>query len=318
MKSAVIYFSQTGNTKKVAEAIREGINSAAGHCDLIRVQAAEINKLSGYDLIGVGGPVFVFKPSVNLSIFMSRMSPLKGKPCFLFATHGGHPGNFMPAASRILERQGLEVIGAFDCDGDVTRPFYPYPFWTGGHPDPIDLEMAASFGQEITERCRKRAKGQRVYRPYFEWLQDPIYYRSVKVWDANKIRSEDFIVPMTLDKRKCAYPECRLCIDECPMQSIDLSVTPPVFRRGCISCLFCEKICSTGAIDIEEGFAEKRWPGAIEGFKKNGYLEFFQRAAIEKIGNRGTLYRRLNAVDFDHVENIYNKVKSKRPRFVIS
>lgn len=132
MKSVVIYFSQTGNTKKAAEAIQGGIRSAAGHCDLLRVQDAEVGNLSGYDLIGVGGPVFVFKPSVNLNIFMSRLSPLKGKPCFIFATHGGHPGNFMPAARRILERQGLEVIGAFDCDGEVTRPSYPYPFWTGG------------------------------------------------------------------------------------------------------------------------------------------------------------------------------------------
>ena len=49
MKSAVIYFSQTGNTKKVAEAIGEGIKSTAGHCDLFRVQDAEIKKLSGYE-----------------------------------------------------------------------------------------------------------------------------------------------------------------------------------------------------------------------------------------------------------------------------
>ena len=318
MKSVVIYFSQTGNTKKAAEAIQGGIRSAAGHCDLLRVQDAEVGNLSGYDLIGVGGPVFVFKPSVNLNIFMSRLSPLKGKPCFIFATHGGHPGNFMPAARRILERQGLEVIGAFDCDGEVTRPSYPYPFWTGGHPDQIDLQMAASFGQEIVERHQRISGGQGVSRPYFEWLKDPIYYRSVKVWDANKIRSKGFIVPMTLDQTKCSYPECRLCVDHCPMRSIDLSVTPIVFRRGCISCLFCEKICPTGAIHIDEDFTEKRWMISIAGFKKNGYPEFFQRAAMEKIGNRGTLYRKLNEVDLEHPEKIYNKVKSKRPRFVVS
>jgi flavodoxin/ferredoxin len=317
MKSVVLYFSQTGNTKKVAEAIQRGIKSAAGHCDLLRLQDAEIRNLSGYDLIGLGGPVFVFKPSVNLSIFMSRMTPLRGKPCFLFATHGGHPGNFMPAATRILERQGLEVVGAFDCDGDVTRPSYPYPFWTGGHPDPVDLGMAAGFGQEMAERCLNPPGARRVSRPYFEWLDDPIYFRSVKVWDANKIRSQDFIVPMALDQGQCAYPGCRLCVDHCPMGSIDLSATPIVFRRGCISCLFCEKICPTGAIQIGEGFAEKHWKVAMEGFKRNRYPEFFERAAAERMGNRGTLFRKLNEVDLDHVEHIYNKVKSKRPRFTV-
>lgn len=318
MRSIVIYFSQTGNTKKVAEAIQNGIRSTLGQGDILRIQDADVRNLGSYDLIGIGGPVFAFRPSVNLSIFMSRLNPLKGKHSFIFATHGGHPGNFMPAAARVLGRRGLAVIGTFDCDGDVTRPFYPYPFWTGGHPDEIDLQNAAAFGKEIVERSREISRGKPVPQPQFQWLEDPLYHKSSKVWDANKVKSRDFIVPMTLTKAKCAYPECRLCVDHCPMRAIDLSAKPTVFRKGCLSCLFCEKICPTGAIEIDEDFVEKRWRIALAGFKENGYPEFFRRAQTEIIGNRGTLYRKLAEVDLANPEKIYNKVASKRPRFIIS
>ncbi len=289
-----------------------------GHRDILRVQDADVCKLGGYDLIGVGGPVFAFRPSVNLSIFMSRLNPLRGKHGFIFATHGGHPGNFMPAAARILGRQGLVVIGIFDCDGDVTRPFYPYPFWTGGHPDEIDLENATSFGKEMVERSRGISGGESVPLPKFEWLGDPLYHKSSKVWDANKVKSSEFIVPMTLAKAKCIYPECRLCVDHCPMRAIDLSPNPIVFRKGCLSCLFCEKICPTGAIQIDGDFAEKRWKIALAGFKENSYPEFFQRAQTESIRNRSTLYRKLTEIDLINPEKMYNKVQSKKPRFIIS
>ncbi len=71
MKNIVIYFSQTGNTKKVAEAIQKGIRSSAGHCDLVRLQDAKVENLVDYGLIGIGGPVFAYKPPVNLSIFLA-------------------------------------------------------------------------------------------------------------------------------------------------------------------------------------------------------------------------------------------------------
>ena len=52
MKSIVIHFSQTGNTKKVAEAIRDAIRVKTGHCDIVKLKEADARSLAGYDLIG--------------------------------------------------------------------------------------------------------------------------------------------------------------------------------------------------------------------------------------------------------------------------
>ena len=38
MKSIVIYFSQTGNTEKIALAIQAGIKHISGQCDIARLQ----------------------------------------------------------------------------------------------------------------------------------------------------------------------------------------------------------------------------------------------------------------------------------------
>jgi len=45
---------------------------------------------------------------------------------------------------------------------------------------------------------------------------------------------------------------CGACVDNCPMEGIDLSVDPPVLASPCHPCEFCSRICPTGAIDISD------------------------------------------------------------------
>jgi len=61
------------------------------------------------------------------------------------------------------------------------------------------------------------------------------------------LRSFDFKV----NKEKCLYPKCTLCIDNCPTQSINFSVSPPLFRKNCDRCWYCEQICTRGAIEVD-------------------------------------------------------------------
>ncbi len=59
MKSIIVYFSQTGNTKKIAEAIHKGMSQMSQlveKCDICRLNEIDTGDLIGYDLIGVGSP----------------------------------------------------------------------------------------------------------------------------------------------------------------------------------------------------------------------------------------------------------------------
>ena len=56
MRSVIIYFSQTGNTQRIAKAICDSIRKVNGQCDMIRLKEASVTDLVGYDLLGMGCP----------------------------------------------------------------------------------------------------------------------------------------------------------------------------------------------------------------------------------------------------------------------
>jgi flavodoxin len=89
----VVYFSQTGNTEKVAYAIQAGIKQAAGHCDIVKIKDANPRRLYEYDLIGLGSAVFGV---TNVYEFIKNMRFVGGKHAFSFCTSGGDPEFFSP------------------------------------------------------------------------------------------------------------------------------------------------------------------------------------------------------------------------------
>ena len=120
-----------------------------------------------------------------------------------------------------------------------------------GRTDDIDLKAAADFGMEMVEKSKRLAKGEQVPLPKFEWLRSGLYAQVARELKGGQIG-------LVFDQEKCKYPECRLCVDNCPMGAIDLSVDPPVvFGKGCINCYFCELTCPAGAINYFMGL--KAW-----------------------------------------------------------
>ena len=96
MKAIVIYFSQTGNTEKVARAIQAGIEQVSSHCDLSEIRQVDPLRLQDYDLIGIGSPVMGADPA-NVGDFVNRLRFVGGKHAFVFYTHGTSPGFFWPS-----------------------------------------------------------------------------------------------------------------------------------------------------------------------------------------------------------------------------
>jgi flavodoxin len=111
MKTLIVYYSYSGNTKRVAE-ILGGYLEAKGRVDTVelkpldesknffvqgkralqklRAQLAEVNfDLSGYDLICLGTPVWAFGPAPAMNTYLDKCSGLEGKEVILFCTVGG-------------------------------------------------------------------------------------------------------------------------------------------------------------------------------------------------------------------------------------
>jgi flavodoxin len=181
MKSIVVYFSQTGNTKKIAQDIYAGLAEVAGKCDIARIQDVKNEDLLPYDLIGIGSPVWHRREPANVLSFIEySMKSLEGKHAFIFCTHGLYPGHFIGRVVAALTLEGLKVIGWKNWYASVWLPEHPKPYFTDGHPDEIDLEEAREFGREIAERSRRVVSGENhlipnlpVGREYHELYPGP-------------------------------------------------------------------------------------------------------------------------------------------------
>lgn len=317
MKCAVIYYSQTGNTELVARAIHAGIKTAAGQCDIFKIKDANPRKLWEYDLIGIGCPVHDHVEPVNVTNFIKNIKFIGGKHVFCFCTHATHGEFFLPSIAPKLKSRGLVYIGAYDCFAPCFLPEMPEPFLTSGHPDEVDLKEAEEFGRNITATSKKISEGNKEIIPCIPEFPPP---GLEEFRNLGRKRSERLIelgvdpikavhkARITIDTEKCLYPECRLCMDYCPMDGIDLSINPPVVATPCMSCRFCPMVCPTGAVIDKAALLLEDFP---EGNRQSNYVKWL--AEYESKG----LFRRLvreNDIDWDIP--IYMKY-NKHPQWIV-
>ena len=160
MKVLVGYMSQTGNTKKVAEAIFSQIQA-----DKEIKSLDEIQSLGGYDLAFIGFPLQGFAPANDAKVFLEQHCA--GKKLALFVTHAVPEGyEELPGwldKCRDAAAAG-NVVGCFDCQGELAEPiaemlkqsgdpkmvgFGELRLSTMGQPDEARLERARAFAREV-------------------------------------------------------------------------------------------------------------------------------------------------------------------------
>ena len=161
MKALVAYFSQTGNTKKVAEAIYEEIQ-----CDKEIKQLEEIDDVNVFDLIFVGFPIQAFGPAQQGKEFLENQC--QSKKVALFMTHAV-PEDFESLPEWVAtckEAAGsADVVGVFDCQGELDdalleaarssddpefRKLAEVGAMSKGQPDAARLDRARTFARDLT------------------------------------------------------------------------------------------------------------------------------------------------------------------------
>ena len=86
-KISVVYWSQTGNTQTMAEAVAEGIKAAGAEAELLEVGAASVDALKGEKAFALGCPAMgseVLEES-EMEPFVAELEPhVSGKVIALF------------------------------------------------------------------------------------------------------------------------------------------------------------------------------------------------------------------------------------------
>ena len=126
-KTAIIYWSGTGNTEAMAEAIFDGAKEVNPDTALFSVSEISADEAAAYDTLILGCPAMgaeVLEESEFDPFFTELESKLSGKKVALFGSYGWGDGEWMrnweervnAAGAQLLGGEGLTVNESPDAD----------------------------------------------------------------------------------------------------------------------------------------------------------------------------------------------------------
>ncbi|MBS6865469.1 MAG: flavodoxin [Oscillospiraceae bacterium] len=111
---AVIYWSGTGNTQAMAEAVAEGAKNAGAQADLFSVSDTSADAAAAYDKLALGCPAMgaeVLEESEFEPFFTELEGRLSGKKVVLFGSYGWGDGQWMRDWADRLAASGAAASG---------------------------------------------------------------------------------------------------------------------------------------------------------------------------------------------------------------
>ncbi len=172
MKVLVAYMSQTGQTKKVAQAIYEAIQGTKEMKEM-----KQVPNLDDYDLTFVGFPIMRYGPSPEAANFLENKAA--GKNIAIFITHSA------PEEMKELQEwinkcvapaAKANVKGVFNCQGELGKDIADFMLKSGnlaletwaknrestlGQPDARRLERARIWAKDLLAKLDVLAKSEK-------------------------------------------------------------------------------------------------------------------------------------------------------------
>ena len=136
MKTAVVYYSYTGNTHRVAQLIIGVLKSRGEEAIPVRIRPLKeetnflkqckdsffrkkpelyktLLELKNYDRVILGSPVWAFNVAPALNTYLDKCTSLEGKEAICFATYGSGAGKkkALGTLKKSLKIKGVKVVG---------------------------------------------------------------------------------------------------------------------------------------------------------------------------------------------------------------
>lgn len=136
MKTAVRYYSRSGNTKRLAEAIGKAVGVPAKTVDEALTEPV--------DLLFLGGAIYAGKIDSHVKDFVEALTPDKVKSVAVFSTTLGKNAAH-PQIKEVLGKKSIDVREVpFHCKGQ-------FMFLNKGRPNEQDCVEAADFAKKLME-----------------------------------------------------------------------------------------------------------------------------------------------------------------------
>jgi flavodoxin/Pyruvate/2-oxoacid:ferredoxin oxidoreductase delta subunit len=271
-RARVLWYSSTGNTRRLGQAVAQGLEAAGLEVDVSDYRDADPTSLPQYDLIVLGSPVFNANVPSNWRGWLEAMPDLGGAAVGGFSTFGG-PGDGQEHAAthllRLAARRGGVPVGweMFGCMSVFS------PTWSMGNekrtlayrhlPDAETYERARAFARGLLDRIAT-GEGIVVKRTFG---RDSI----MRLFPASL--SKLAISKHGVDTEACIG--CNTCVKTCPVDAIDPGAGT-VDTKACLACLGCVNNCPVSAVTMS--FAGTPLVG-FEAFKKQHEITILEPTA---------------------------------------
>ena len=120
MSISVVYWSGTGNTQAMAEAVAEGIKAAGQEAELLEVGDADAKTVAAVDAFALGCPAMgaeVLEESEMEPFVEELESYVSGKKILLFGSYGWGDGEWMRNWEESCKEAGANLV----CDSVICQ-----------------------------------------------------------------------------------------------------------------------------------------------------------------------------------------------------
>ncbi len=261
-KALVLWYSQTGQTRRYARLIGCILKDKGIAVDVRDMQEFDKNGLANYDLVVVGTPTFYYDTPANVADWLKTIPAISGTPVAAFVSFGGPEGNQHNASTHVLKL--LTEKGGVPVGRDAFRniPSYPTPKWnnpqqiSGQHlPDAATYDQVRRFAATFMEKI---TRNEPISVGYEMALREGLRVLPL-VWLNKKAISKH-----TGDAAKCIG--CQTCVKKCPTKAINPS-RQTVDRDKCLACFGCLNNCPVSAVVME--YRGERLYGFPEYLRRN-------------------------------------------------
>ena len=139
-KTTVVYWSSTGNTEAMAQAVLEGMKEAGAEAVLLTPDAVDVGALAGMDAIAFGCPAMgseVLEEMEFQPMFDACKRSLGGKRVALFGSYGWGDGEWMRTWESDCDSAGVNLV----CESVICTET----------PDDAALEACRALGKALAE-----------------------------------------------------------------------------------------------------------------------------------------------------------------------
>ncbi|GHU23324.1 flavodoxin [Spirochaetia bacterium] len=240
MKTAICYFSGTGNGFDLAIKLNENITDSS----IFYIPNMDINLLNKYERIVIISPVYCFGVPIIIKQFLQNLSNYKNKTFYGILHFGGFSGNAKYYLKTIFDKNNLSCnnIYTLQMPENYTLSFVPPEKY-------IDKQLKKSriTIELIAKKIIVNNKGK-IKKNLFSFC-DRIHEINASKWAT--MSKEYFNVTDKCNK-------CGLCIKICPTKNIEMDNENIIFKENCLACLACYHRCPTCSINYKDKTYNKK------------------------------------------------------------